>query len=106
MTLRELRLAKGYTLEEVSNDLGIHLSTLCKYERGYTNMTDRMLAIFKAYYKVKEIDTAKNRYITLTDKITMLKEENELLKNRISRQQKEITSLIKENNILKKRRMI
>lgn len=37
--LRKKREKKGYTLKQVSNDLGVSISMICKLEKGVTSFT-------------------------------------------------------------------
>ena len=96
-TLKELRLSKGYTLREVSEDLGISLSALCKYERGASPISDRMYYILCEYYGVSEFENKSNKYIELTNQNNNLKYE---LENKIFELEEENKSLKKENKEL------
>lgn len=105
MTLRELRENKGYTLKQVAEDLGICLSSLCKFERGASRIPDNMYVILCKYYGVKEIDNRVNKYIELTDekarlenKISELELEIKKLKNEFSEMETKYRVIIKEKD--------
>lgn len=74
-SLRELRKEQNKTLEQVSHDLSMALSTVCKYERGSQRIPESKKAIFCDYYGVSSFRVNENRYITLCDTINSLKRE-------------------------------
>ena len=49
--LRQLRIKKGKTLEEVSSDTGISVSALSMYETGERIPRDNFKVILADYYK-------------------------------------------------------
>ena len=53
--LKSLRNKKNKSLNEVSNDLGIHSNTLSKYEKDASDMNLGMLEKILDYYKVDEL---------------------------------------------------
>lgn len=53
--LKSLRNKKNKSLNEVSNDLGIHYNTLSKYEKDASDMNLGMLEKILDYYKVDEL---------------------------------------------------
>ena len=53
--LKSLRNKKNKSLNEVSNDLGIHFNTLSKYEKDASDMNLGMLEKILDYYKVDEL---------------------------------------------------
>lgn len=53
--LKSLRGRRNKTIEEVSNDLGIHFNTLSKYEKDASDMKIEMLEKILDYYNIDEI---------------------------------------------------
>lgn len=53
--LKSLRNKKNKSIEEVSNDLGIHFNTLSKYEKDAHDMQLGMLEKMLAYYGIDEL---------------------------------------------------
>ena len=95
MTLREIRKSKGLKLKEVSNDLNMPLSSICKYELGQTKITPEIKEKFCKYYGVKDFDDTLCRYYLLQNKISELEEV-------ISSKDEEIRLLKEENERLNK----
>lgn len=56
--LRNLRKASGYTLEEVANTLGIHVSTLLCWERGDSEPRISEAMLLAELYEVDVNDIA------------------------------------------------
>ena len=54
--LKELRQGKGLTIEELSADIGISISSLNKYEIGIRRPRDENKSILAKYYGVLEKD--------------------------------------------------
>lgn len=103
MTLREIRLSKGLTLKKVASDLGIHISTLCKYEKGDSRLNNEIINKLKNYYNVDNFDNVENRYIILTNQIKTLREEVRLLEEQIESHIEYENKLIKENKECQKK---
>ena len=74
-TLRELRKEQNKTLEQVSHDLSMALSTVCKYERGGLRLSPKRKKLFCDYYGVSSFEVKESRYITLCNTINSLKRE-------------------------------
>lgn len=53
--LRALREKRNKTTAEVSNDLGIHINTLYKYEKDAADMSLELLEKALKYYNVDEL---------------------------------------------------
>lgn len=53
--LKSLRIKKNKTVEEASNDLGIHFNTLSKYEKDASDMQLGMFEKILSYYNVDEL---------------------------------------------------
>lgn len=53
--LKSLRIKRGKTIEEVSNNLGVHFNTLSKYEKDSADMKLGLLIKLLNYYDVDEI---------------------------------------------------
>lgn len=103
MTLEEIRLSKGLTLKQASNDLGISLSSLWKYEKGVNKLNDKIIKKLQDYYKVDSFDNIENPYINLTNQIETLREEVRLLEEQIESHIEYENKLIKENKEYEKK---
>ena len=53
--LKSLRTKKGVSIEEVSENLGIHFNTLSKYEKDATDMKLSLFGKLLKYYDVDEL---------------------------------------------------
>lgn len=92
MTLKELRLQKGYKLREVAEDLKISLSAISKYETGVSPVASKIREKFAKYYgvNVEDINFDLNEH-------ALLKEENKLLEQMLKEKEDEIKQLIKSH---------
>ena len=96
-TLRALRKEKQKTLQEVSRELDIALSTLCKYELGSLKVPTDKYYLICDYYGVASFEAKENSYLVLRDIIKNLKNDNSKLKSVIVNLNKRIRQLEREN---------
>ena len=87
--LRKKREKKGYTLKQVSNDLGVSIYMICKLEKGVTSFTrlvvDKLnkyqgiaLVLLKFKCSLVVYRDKKEWYVRINDE---LKTENKFLKS-------------------------
>ena len=94
--LEKFRMSTGLTQEEAAKSLGIHPTTLNKYEAGVRFPSSKVLAQMTRLYNV-EMDSL----IKGGKKITNNKKEDEAMLEKLNRLEKELLDLYRENRKLK-----
>lgn len=106
--LRKKREEKGYTLKQVSNDLGVSISMICKLEKGVTSFTRPVVDKLNKYYGISLVPLKfkcslvvyrdkKEWYVRINDELKIenkaLKSENSRLRGLIEKYEGQINGL-------------
>lgn len=102
MTLRELRTELNLTLKQMSEELDMALSSLCKYERG--DLITPKSVIQKVYETFGvEIESVEYKtYAALKQQVADLEQENKELRKQVQLLKLNKKAIIRAQNLLKK----
>ena len=95
--LKQFRMATGMTKEDAAKKIGIHPTTLNKYESGARHPSGKVLANMSRLYKVKMDDLIE----TGGQATVSIEEEEEDMKDKLNQMEAELLELYRENRKLK-----
>jgi len=93
---KKIRMATGLTQEDAAKKIGIHPTTLNKYESGARYPSGKVLAQMSRLYNVP-----MDSLILETGKTSTTKTEEEAMRHKLNQMEAELLDLYRENRMLK-----